>query len=111
MPRIRPLEHALDELLGIEQVSQFLADLVDQLLLPHQAAVREHDGAMLDGALEGREELVGVERLGHEGERVELVRRDRRRQRRAPRDDDDLRVGRVLADRADRVETGIAAQR
>ena len=102
-------QHALHQRLWLEQVAQLVADLVDQPLLPDQAPVRQDHGAMLERAGEGVEQLVELERLGHEGERAALVRRDRGGDRRAARQHHDLRVRRLLADGAHRVEADAAA--
>ena len=106
----QPGEHALDQPFRRDEMPQLVADIVDHPLLPEQPPVGQCHAPMLERAIDRREQPIDVERLGHERERLQLVRRNRGGQRRGGGNHDDLGVGRMRLDRANDVESRVRAQ-
>ena len=77
----------------VRQLDQRAVAALELVALAREAHLRER-------LLDGRDELLGPERLGHERERARAQRADRGVHRREARDEHHLAEGRRLAQRA-----------
>ncbi len=104
------LQRAPEQVPRIERSPQVVTNVVDQLQLPHGAAIREVDLPPLDGVVHDREQLIEVERLRHVGEHVQLVGLDSGLYGVRIRHDDHFGLGVSRLDPADDLEAGLFPQ-
>src|SRR5689334_5266143 len=106
-----PLERAAQEIARIEGTPQVAANVVNELQFPDEASIGEIHPPAFDRARDGGEKLIRLARLLDERERIQLVRRNGRRDRRRARDDDDLCVRLTLLDAPNGIEPRLRTKR
>ena len=96
--------------LDVERRGDDLGHLVDQAELPGQALALEHAAAPLERAIDRREQLRGIEGLGHEREHVLRVALERARQTAVGGNHNGFGRRVLGADQANDVEAGLGAE-